>query len=81
MENTIKNDMGYEVYNDEPLKKKIERLTINIDEAAKMLGVGYNTMLNLVHRKDFPKIQAAKRRILIPREAFIKWVNETSWME
>lgn len=69
----------YEIYTDDALKEKIQRLTINIDEAAKLLGVSYNTMLNLVHRKDFPKIQAAKRRILIPKEAFIKWVNETSW--
>ncbi|WP_232841606.1 hypothetical protein [Caldicellulosiruptor acetigenus] len=33
-------------------------------------------MLTLVHRRDFPKILAGQRRILIPKEVFIHWVNE-----
>jgi hypothetical protein len=29
----------YEIYTDDALKEKIQRLTLNIDEAAKLLGV------------------------------------------
>jgi len=65
-----------ELYNPQPQREKIEKLTISIKEAAQMLGISYNVMLTLVHRKDFPKILAGQRRILIPKEAFIKWVNE-----
>ncbi|WP_049772014.1 MerR family transcriptional regulator [Caldicellulosiruptor hydrothermalis] len=50
-----------EIYNPQPQKEKIEKLTISIKEAAQILGISYNVMLTLVHRKDFPKILAGQR--------------------
>ena len=55
------------------------KLAISITEAAEMLGVCYNTMKTLVNRRDFPKIIAGRRRILIPRDAFVEWVQSSSF--
>lgn len=48
------------------------KLTITVDEAAKMLGVGRNTMLEFVKMDGFPAIRL-KRKIIIDKEALPKW--------
>ena len=45
-----------------------DKLTITVDEAAKMLGVGRNTMLEFVKMDGFPAIRL-KRKIIIDKEA------------
>lgn len=56
--------------------EKIEKykISLTIDEAAKMLGVGKNLMLELVKMKGFPAVQF-KRKILINRNQMIEWFN------
>ena len=49
-----------------------ERISITVDEAAKMLGVGRNMMLEFVKMQGFPAIRL-KRKILIDQEALPKW--------
>lgn len=51
-----------------------ERLTINTAEAASMLGVSVGTVRKLSQRSDFPSFKNG-RHILIPRAAFVEWVN------
>ena len=51
-----------------------EKLVITVKEAAEMLGVGKNTMLDLVKRTDFPAIKLG-RKILINKKQFIIWFN------
>lgn len=48
------------------------KLSITIDEAAKMLGVGRNTMLEFAKMDGFPAIRL-KRKIIIDKEALPKW--------
>ena len=50
----------------------IEKITITIKEAAQMLGVGRNTMLEFVKMDGFPAIRL-KRKIIIDKEALPKW--------
>ncbi len=50
-----------------------EKLTITVDEAAKLLGIGRNTMLEFVKMDGFPAIQL-KRKIIIDKEALPKWL-------
>ena len=38
------------------------------------LGVGRNTVYELVNRSDFPKIRVG-RKIIVPRDAFAKWLE------
>ena len=47
------------------------KLTITVDEAAKMLGVGRNTMLEFVKMEGFPAIRL-KRKIIIDKTALPK---------
>ena len=49
-----------------------DKLTITVDEAAKMLGVVRNTMLEFVKMDGFPAIRL-KRKIIIDKEALPKW--------
>lgn len=49
-----------------------DKLSINVDEAAKLLGVGRNTMLEFVKMDGFPAIRL-KRKIIIDKEALPKW--------
>ena len=49
-----------------------ERISITVDEAAKMLVVGRNMMLEFVKMQGFPAIRL-KRKILIDKEALPKW--------
>ena len=49
-----------------------DKLSITVDEAAKLLGVGRNTMLEFVKMEGFPAIRL-KRKIIIDKEALPKW--------
>ncbi len=49
-----------------------ERLGITVNEAAKLLGVGRNVMLEFVKMDGFPAIQL-KRKIIIDKAALPKW--------
>lgn len=51
-----------------------EKLSITVDEAAKLLGVGRNTMLEFVKMDGFPAIRL-KRKIIIDKEALPKWFS------
>lgn len=51
-----------------------ERIGISIDEAAKLLNVGRNLMLELVKMDGFPAIRL-KRKIIIDKEALPKWFS------
>ncbi len=51
-----------------------EKLSITVDEAAKLLGVGRNIMLEFVKMDGFPAIRL-KRKIIIDKEALPKWFS------
>lgn len=53
----------------------MEKLAINVKEAAKMMGIGLASMYTLVHREDFPAIQLGNR-LVIPLEAFRRWLDQ-----
>jgi len=49
-----------------------ERIGISVDEAAKMLNIGKNLMLELVKMEGFPAIRL-KRKIIINKLELPKW--------
>ena len=51
-----------------------EKISITVNEAAKLLGVGRNTMLEFVKMNDFPAIRL-KRKILIDNKALPIWFS------
>ena len=57
------------------LENDYEKLSIGIEEARKMLGIGRNLMLELVKLEGFPCIKF-KRKILINKSKLKQWFDE-----
>lgn len=52
-----------------------EKLTISVEEAALLLGVGRNLMLKIVTIPDFPAFRF-KRKILINKAQLQPWLDK-----
>ena len=59
---------------EEQMQQQDEKLCINVKDAAKHCGVSERLMRQMVHMKGFPKIIYG-RRIIIPKKAFVDWLN------
>ena len=55
--------------------EEIEKLTITIDEAVELTGIGKNHMLELAKLESFPAIKF-KRKIYINRKQFERWLDD-----
>lgn len=51
-----------------------DKLTLNVTEAAAVLGVSRPTVYQLIHRQDFPAFKVGSRT-LISRERLAEWVE------
>ena len=58
----------------------MERMALSVAEVQESLGIGRNAVYNLVNRADFPKIRMG-RKIIIPREAFLRWLDQQTTLE
>lgn len=56
----------------------IERKTYNVPEIAKMLGISRPAAYDLCASEGFPAIRIGERRIVVPCEAFDKWMVNAS---
>ena len=52
-------------------------LFLNAENVADVLGVAQSTAYELMHEKDFPAMNIGSR-IVVPKEHFIKWVNQST---
>ena len=50
-------------------------LFLNAETVAKVLEVWPSSGYELIHEKDFPALRIGSR-IVVPKDAFIKWVEE-----
>ena len=55
----------------------MEKMALSVVEVQEALGISRSAVYELVHRSDFPKINVG-RRIIVPYEAFTRWLNEQS---
>jgi excisionase family DNA binding protein len=53
---------------------KMEKLTLTVEETAKMLGIGRNSAYEAVARGEIPVIRVGKR-LLVPKAALEKLLN------
>jgi len=53
-----------------------QKLTVTVNEMAKMLGISRPTAYELTKREGFPAIRVSERRIIIPVDRLTKWLNE-----
>ena len=49
--------------------------TLSVEEMAAFLGISRVGAYNLCHAQGFPSVRIGKR-ILIPRDKFLAWLNE-----
>ena len=54
---------------------EVERLTLSVAEAAKVLGISRNTAYELVRQEQIPSIRFGKR-ILIPKKRLIAMLED-----
>ena len=50
-------------------------LFLNAASVAKVLGIAPSSAYELMHEKDFPALRIGNR-IVVPKEAFIRWVEQ-----
>jgi len=54
------------------------KMAVSVAEAAKLLGVGLNTMRDLTHTSGFPAVRVSANRIVIPVDKLKEWLNENA---
>ena len=52
-------------------------LALCADDVAAVLGISRTNAYLLFHREDFPALHIGKR-LLVPRDKFIVWINNSS---
>ena len=53
----------------------MEKLTVTVDELAKIVGVSRPTAYELIHKEGFPTVRIG-RRIVIPLDSLKRWLEE-----
>ncbi|MBQ3155238.1 MAG: helix-turn-helix domain-containing protein [Clostridia bacterium] len=52
-----------------------EKLTVSVEEMAKMLGISKPVAYELIKREGFPAVRISPRRIIIPLARLSEWIN------
>ena len=55
----------------------MEQITLNISQAAQLLGIDRKTMTALVHRQECPAFKIGSRW-MIPRSGLEAWISEAA---
>ena len=58
----------------------MEKMCMSPKDVADALGIGLNAAYSLCHREDFPAIRIGERRIVIPADAFRRWLDTEAGM-
>ncbi len=53
-------------------------LTLTVEQVGELLGVSRNVAYKLARRRDFPSLRIGKHRIVVPRDHFLRWINENA---
>lgn len=48
--------------------------SLNVEDVAELLGISRVSAYNLCHTEDFPAVRVG-RRIVIPTDKFLNWMN------
>lgn len=57
------------------------RVTYTVQEVATLLGVNLVTAYEVAKKDGFPAIRISPRRIVVPKAAFHKWLEESAGKE
>ena len=51
------------------------KMTVTVEEMAKLIGVSRSVAYQLVKEKDFPVIRVSERRLIIPLKSLETWLE------
>jgi|LSQX01.3.fsa_nt_gb excisionase family DNA binding protein len=51
-------------------------LTLKVEQVAKILGISRKLAYSLAKRRDFPVVRIGQKRLVVPRDRFLRWLNE-----
>ena len=60
-------------------KPEIEKAVYNVYEVAALLGINLPKAYELARQPDFPAIRVSNRRIVIPKTAFERWLEQAAF--
>lgn len=69
---------GGDLVSDNQMNSKETPSFINVSKMAEMIGVSKSTAFNLVKDPGFPAIRIGEKRIIIPYEKFLEWIEDQS---
>jgi len=52
------------------------KFILTVKDIQKMLGVSANVAYGLTKKKDFPAVRVGDKRIVIPRDKFLQWLDK-----
>ena len=55
-----------------------EKIVVSVSELASMLQISKPTAYQLLTREGFPSVRISPRRIVIPVDALMTWLNENA---
>ena len=61
-----------------PRKPKIEPAVYSVPEVAALLEINLPKAYELARQEGFPAIRISPRRIVIPKEAFHRWLEQAA---
>ena len=53
-----------------------DKLVINVDELAEVLGISRPRAYDLVHTEGFPAVRVSERRFVVPVKALEAWLEK-----
>lgn len=53
-------------------------VTLNVEDVAAVLGISCKVAYILVKRRGFPAIRVGERRIVVPRDKFLQWIEKNA---
>jgi hypothetical protein len=63
-------------YNYAPRKPVLDRAVYNVEEIASLLDINLPRAYELARQPGFPAVLLSARRIVVPKEAFHRWLND-----
>lgn len=54
----------------------MEKLTLSVPEMGEMLGISRPKAYEIIKKEGFPVIRITEKRLIIPKAALEKWLNE-----
>lgn len=61
-------------------EKEFEALPmmLKVQDIQKVLDIGRNAAYELIYQKNFPVVRLGERKIRIPKDKFIEWINSNT---